>query len=96
MEKGVLRRLKNGRIAPPDISSMATYLDGLLQDALDAEEAPAVRTLRALGLTASAAKTPADRRRMRRCNHMIVGADQRSRTISTSRHRERQFTPLKV
>ena len=61
MEKGVLRRLKNGRIAPPDIPSMATYLDGLFQDALDAEEAPAVCALRALRLTASAADTPANR-----------------------------------
>ena len=58
--KGVLRQLRNGRVAPPAIPSMAAYLDGFLQDALDMEEKPALRACQAIGLlSAPPTKTPA-------------------------------------
>ena len=57
--KGVLRQLQNGRIAPPAIPSMAAYLDGFLQDALDMEEKPALRACQAIGLPAPPTETPA-------------------------------------
>ena len=50
--KGLLRQLRSGRVAPPAIPSMSTYLDGVLQDALDMNEKPALRACQAIGLSA--------------------------------------------
>ena len=59
--KGVLSQLKNGRIAPPAVPSMTTYLDGLLQAALDMEENAALRACRAIGLPVQPTKNERDR-----------------------------------
>ena len=56
--KGVLRQLRNGRVAPPAIPSMSTYLDGVLQNALDLNEKPAARACQAIDLSAPPTATP--------------------------------------
>ena len=59
VDKGVLRKLRNSRIAPPAIPSMSLYLDGVLQDALDMNEKPAARACQAIDLPAPPTETPA-------------------------------------
>ena len=59
VDKGVLRKLRNSRIAPPAIPPMSFYLDGVLQDALDMNEKPAARACQAIDLPAPPTETPA-------------------------------------
>ena len=56
---GVLKQLRNGRIAPPAIPSMSSYLEDILQDALDMNEKPAARACQAIDLPAPPMETPA-------------------------------------
>ena len=55
LEKGILGKLENGRITPPAIPSMTTYLDGLLQEAIDLEDRLAMQACQSIGLSANAA-----------------------------------------
>ena len=59
VDKGVLRKLRNSRIAPPAIPPMSFYLDGVLQEALDMNEKPAARACQAIDLPAPPTETPA-------------------------------------
>ena len=57
VDKDILRKLRNGRIAPPAIPCMASYLNGVLQDALDMNEKPAARACQAIDLPAPQTRT---------------------------------------
>ena len=56
---GVLKQLQNGRLTPPAIPSMTSYLDDILQNALDLNERHAARACQAIGLSMPPTETPA-------------------------------------
>ena len=56
---GVLKQLWNGRVAPPAIPSMSSYLEAVLQDALDLNEMHAARACQAIGLPMPPTEKPA-------------------------------------
>ena len=59
LDKGILRKMRDGDIGPPAIPSMSTHLEMLLQSALDKGRSHAVRACQAIGLSTSPMETPA-------------------------------------